>query len=164
MKAASQIVVCASSFAALLLLGHFFDLAFWQARFHAESLLGGKPLPRLSQFFISNHHLPPHLALLPWLALVGAPLLRSRDISYWEFQSSASRYLAFLAVELLLFLMLLLALVLPFLPYYAVLEPVRQNSIEFAVQILAWLMAASILVLAIRRISKLRKGRHAPAE
>ena len=100
MRAASQIVLCASSFVVLLILGNFFDIAFWQARFHAEHLLGDKPLPQISQFFISHHHLPAHLSLLPWLALVGSPLLRSRAISYWEPQSFAFRYLAFLSAEM----------------------------------------------------------------
>ena len=64
-----------------------------------KHLLGGKPLPQISQFFISHHHLPAHLSLLPWLALVGTPLLRSRAISYWEPQSFVFRYLAFLSAE-----------------------------------------------------------------
>jgi len=162
MRVASQIAFYASSFAVVLILGNFFDIAFWQARFHAEHLLGGRPLPAISQFFISHHHLPAHLALLPWLGLVGAPLLTlSGARSYWEPHSFVFRFLAFLSTELLLFLVLLLALALPFIPYYAVLESPRQSTTELVVRLAFWLSATSIVVLAIRRTRQIRNDRNA---
>ena len=161
MRIASQIVLYVSSFVVLLILGNFFDIEFWQARFHAEHLLGNKPLPIISQFFITHHHLPAHIPLLPWLALVGAPLVtRSTVQSYWEPQSFVFRYLAFLSIELFLFIVLLLALALPFIPYYGVLEPPRQSVPELVVRAVFWLLAASVVFLAIRRRHQFRNDRN----
>ena len=161
MRVTTQVILYASSFVVLLILGNLFDIAFWQARFHAEHLLGNKPLPRISQFFIAHHHLPAHLSLLPWFGLVGAPLLAlSPTQSFWEPHAFAFRYLAFLSIELLLFIVLLLALALPFIPYYAVLEPFSQSTTELVVRIIFWLTAALIGVLAIRRALQIRNGRN----
>ena len=160
MRAAFQIIFYVSSFAVVFVLGNIFDLAFSQAGFNAEHLLGGKPLPVLSQFLISHHHLPAHLALLPWLGLVGAPLLTlSAPKNYWDSQSFALRYLAFLSTELLLFIVLLLALSLPFIPHYSVLEPPRQSSVELFAQLLFWSCTVLVILLAIRRRYQIRKDR-----
>jgi hypothetical protein len=162
MRAAIQIIFYASSFAVVLILGNLFDIAFWQARFHAEHLLGNKPLPAISQCFIAHHHLPAHLALLPWFGLVGAPLLTlSATKNYWEPHSFSLRYLAFLSTELLLFIVLLLALALPFIPYYAVLEPLRHSATELAVRLLFWFIATLVVLAAIRRTLQIRNGRNA---
>jgi hypothetical protein len=160
MRIATQIILYAASFAVLLILGNMFDIAFWQARFHAEHLLGNKPLPAISQFFIVHHHLPAHLTLLPWFGLVGAPLLTlSATKNYWETQSFVFRYLAFLSTELLLFIVPLLALALPFIPYYYAFEPPRQSAPEFVVRLVFWFTAALIVVAAARRTRQIRNDR-----
>jgi len=71
------------------------------------------------------------------------------------------RYLAFLSTELLLFIVLLLALALPFIPYYAVLEPLRHSATELAVRLLFWFTATLVVVAAIRRTLQIRNDRNA---
>lgn len=162
MKATSQIIAYLASFVVVFGLGNFFDLAYWQARFHAERLLNGKPLPAFTQFFIAHHHLPAHLALLPWLWLVGGPLLTfSAARNYFCASAFVLRYLAFISCELLLFFVLGLFLALPFIPYYAVLEPFRQSATEYFVQIAFWAFVAGIVLAGLRRARQIRKIRDA---
>jgi hypothetical protein len=162
MRAASQIIFYILSFAVVFILGNLFDIAFEQAGFHAEHVLNGKPLPAISQFFISHHHLPAHLALLPWLGLIGTPLLtRFAAKNYWDSHSFSLRYLAFLSSELLLFIVLLLALALPFVPYYIANPPPRQSATELVVRLVFWSSTALIVLVAFRRIYQFRNARNA---
>lgn len=158
----TQICLYCASFAAVLLCGNLFDFAFWQAGFHARHLLGEKPLPPLSQFLITNHQVPAHLLLLPWLALVGWPLLTTAaGRSYWEPQSFALRYLAFLSCEFLLFGVLALALAMPFIPLYRVIEAGHEASpVELTVRVIFWLLAALVILLVVRRGVQARRLRN----
>jgi hypothetical protein len=154
------VIVYLSAFAIVWILGNLLDTAFWQARFHADHILAGKPLPAITKFFIDHHHLPPHLVLFPWIGFVGAPLLtRATSRSYWDLRSFALRFLAFLSSELLLFLVFLFALFIPFVPYYGVLEPFRQSTIELWVRIIFWCSLAATVALFLFRIIQVRNDR-----
>ena len=159
---AARIVFYISTFAVVFVLGNLFGEAFWQAGIHAEKTLEGKPLPSISAFFIRHYHLPGHLALLPWLGLVGAPLLtRSSTKDYWDSHSFCFRYLAFLSVEIVLFIVLLLALELPFIPHYIANPPHRQTGLELIVRLIFWFSTVLVILLAIRRTHQTRNDRHA---
>ncbi len=149
----TQISLYCASFAGALIGGNLSDFAFWQAGFHAKDLLGDKPLPPLSQFLITNHQLPAYLPLLPWLVLVAWPLLTTgAGCGYWRPQPFALRYLAFLSCEFLLFGVLVLALAMPFIPLYRVIEVDHQaNPVEITVRVIFWLIAASVVLLVVRR-------------
>ena len=158
----AQIIFYVSSFAVVFVLGNLFDIAFWQAGIHAEHVLDGKPLPAISEFFISHHHLPAHLALLPWLGLIGTPLLTpSATKDYWDSHSFSLRYLAFLSAELLLFIVLLFALALPFFPYYVANPSPQQSAIELIFRLIFWFSTALIGLVAIRRTCQFLNGRNA---
>jgi hypothetical protein len=100
-RIASQIILYASSFVVLLIIGNLLDTAFWQARFHAQNLLGSKPLPALSQFL---HLTPPSAGSSDLAALAGtywrAASCTLDDSENLEPQSFAFRHLAFLSTEL----------------------------------------------------------------
>lgn len=153
MRTATQIALYAISFAVLLVLGNVLDIAFYQASHHSKQIRGIMPLPALSEFFMTNHHLPAHLTLLPWFAMVAAPLRKSaRDRSFWDAQAFTFRYVAFLSAEIALFIVLLLALAFPFLPYVAAIEPPRQHTAELVVRVFFWLSATCVVLGVVRRI------------
>lgn len=158
MRAACQIICYLVTLLGLVFLGGLFDIAFWQTGFQAKHLLGGRPLPEITIFLINHHHLPPYLVLFPWLAFVGAPLLISPvKPGFWESSSFLLRFTTFLTVETFVFLLFLFAIALPFIPYYAVLEPDHESAIEFACRLTFWgvvcLLAASVIFGWIRRRS-----------
>ena len=158
-KKVPQIIFYSASFLVVLFIGNVFDDAFWQAHFSVEKLLNGKPLPAISQFFITRHHLPGHLMLLPWLALVGGPFLtRNAAKNYWDFQAFVLRYLAFLSCELMLFLILKTALTLPFISFYEVDEPPPYSATESVVRLFFWSAFLAIVFAAFRRAHQFRNG------
>lgn len=163
MKILPQAIVYLSSLMIFLILGSLFDIAFLQAGIHFRHLHGEMPLPNITRFFVENHNLPVHLVLLPWLGFVGGPLLSfSATKDYWDTSFFIMRFLAFFTCELLFILILLFALLLPFIPYYGVLEPFRQSPTELAIRVIFWCGIAIISILGIRRILLKRNGTGSP--
>ena len=159
MKKVPQIIFYSASFFAVFLIGNLFDEAFWQTHLRVESLLGGKPLPAISQFFITRHHLPGHLMMFPWLALIGGPFLtRNAAKNYWDLQAFILRYLAFLSCELILFLVLKTDLTLPFISRYLIDEPPPNSTAEIVVRLVFWSAVLAIIFAAIYRSRQLRIG------
>lgn len=154
-----HIIFYSASFFAVFLIGNLFDEAFWQTHFRVEQLLGGKPLPAISQFLITRHHLPGHLMMLPWLALVGGPFLtRNAAKNYWDLQPFIFRYLAFLSCELILFLALKTALTLPFISRFEIEESPPNSTAETVVRLIFWSAVFAIFFAAIYRSRQLRIG------
>lgn len=159
MKAASQVIIDLTSFMVAFVLGSVFDTAFWQAGFHAKKLLGGKPLPTGTEFFIKHHHLPAYLALFPWLWLVGAPVFTLHATRhYWDGPSFVLRFLAFISCEVLLVLMWLLFLFPPFVTYYGVLQSNEQSIPGLVARLLFWLVVLTILIFGLCRTHQIRRN------
>ncbi len=158
MRVTCQIICYVVTLLALLFLGSLFDTAFRQTGFHAAHLLGGKPLPRITEFLISHHHLPGYIVLFPWLAFVGAPLFSSpatRD--FWEPSGFFLRFAAFLATEAFILLLFVFAIALPFIPYYGVMEDSRESTSEFTVRLAFWGAVCLVVVAAIVRFYRYRR-------
>jgi len=56
-------------------IGLIFDLQFWQAGIHFEERFDDKPLPKITEVFVSNLWLSNLLLSLPWFILLGIPLV-----------------------------------------------------------------------------------------
>jgi hypothetical protein len=155
MKIACQITVYVCSLAMLWLVGSFMDTAFWQARFHYEAIFGSKPGPPITAFLIEHNELPSLLMLLPFLLWLIVPLLsRQGTTSYWEISSFGLRLAAFVALEMLVFLILATALFWPFLPYFSYLNMDPPTQWEVGMRIACWgfvVMGGAALIYRIRQ-------------
>ena len=161
MKKVPQIIFHLASFVVVLILGNLFDEAFLQAGLNAKRLLGNMPMSLLSQFLIEHHHLPAHLTLLPWLCLVGAPLLTLNAAkNYWDLHSFTLRYLAFLSCELLLFLVWVFAFASPFIPHYSVMDMEPPDATETVVRLIFWIGLVVVILAACRRAHQIRCERN----
>lgn len=150
MAATLQIVVLVATFALALLLGTIFDTGYFQAGIHAKEQLGDKPLPAISLMLTQNHRALLFVMLVPWIGFAGLPAFTRRVPGTSE-TSFLLRFAAFVAVESLLTIFLLLFLVLPFVPYYMLME-MRPNTVIETIMILGfWLVVAVMLFLIFRR-------------
>lgn len=160
MRIISQVFIYFVTWVIVLILGNFFDDGFFQAGIHAKKIMGDKPLPILFQFFVEHHHLPGHLALLPWLGFVGAPLLAlSTAKQYWDVPLFTLRFLAFFSCEFLLFLVLIFAILMPFIPYYGLLQNFEESATELAVRLMFWGGLIGVLILGVGRLLQIRRAK-----
>jgi len=151
MRISIQIAFATASFAAIYFVGLVFGIEFWQAGIYFEELFGGKPLPKITEVFVSNFWLANFLLSLPWFVLLGLPLAFPAEGT--GFRSPASfviRYLAFLSIELFLVFMLVIALLIPFLTYYGVMRSPDETSADVIPEIVLGLAAVVILCAVLR--------------
>lgn len=165
MRPFSQIAIDALSLVAVFVIGSLFAFAFTQAGYHAEAISGGKPLPAITQWLISHDYVISLLTFLPWFGLVGVPLFTiDASEKYWDPLAFVFRYLVFLSAELLLCFMLLVALMTPFIPYYAVMAPPGCDAGELCTQLLTLALAGLVVMGAIFRAMQIRKDRRTVGE
>ncbi|MEM7697284.1 MAG: hypothetical protein AAF236_02635 [Verrucomicrobiota bacterium] len=121
MAATLKIVTLAATFALALLLGAIFDTGYYQAGIIAKEHFGDKPLPAITLVLTQNHRSLVYVMLIPWIGFAGLPAFTRRLPGKTE-ASFSLRFAAFTAVESLLAVFLLLFLVLPFVPYYPLMD------------------------------------------
>jgi cytochrome bd-type quinol oxidase subunit 2 len=157
MRPSIQLFFSAASFAAVFLIGLVFGMEFWQAGIHFEKTFEGRPIPRITELFVSNFWLASLLLSLPWFALLGLPLAIPRSgIGFRSPESYVTRYLAFLSIELFLVFVIVQALLMPYFSYYAVLSSPDEASVDLVpAAILA--LASIILIVALARGWKVRR-------
>ena len=137
MKIAAQVFVYVVSLLTILWLNLLSNFAVTQVHHYTKHFLNGKPLPVLTEFFIGHGWVPVYASFLLWLGLVGAPLLRlSWARGYWEPTAFVLRYLVFFSCEVLLYLFLATALILPFITIMQCME--GGGDTETTAQKVAW--------------------------
>jgi hypothetical protein len=145
------------SFVAVFSIGLFFSLQFWQAGIHFEENFSGKPLPKITKVFVSNLWFSNLLLSLPWFALVGIPLAAPTEDTGFRSQASfVMRYLAFLSIEALLVFFLIVALLMPFISYYAVMRSAETKLVDL-IPAGCLALAGSLLLVAIIRLAHSRR-------
>lgn len=151
MAATLKTVTLVATFFVALLLGSIFDTGFFQAGIHAKEQLGDKPLPAIFLVLNSNHRALLYVMLIPWIGFAALPAFTRSKNGSSETPFSL-RFAAFVAVESLLTIFLLLFLVLPFVPYYMLMD-MRPNTVIETIVILGfWLVVAAMLLLIFRRV------------
>ena len=150
MAATLQIIALVATLLLALLLGMIFDAGYFQATIIAEEKLGDVPLPLLTTVLSDNHRALGYVMFLPWLALVGAPLV-SRSTDYFDSSFFLLRFAAFVAIESLLSLFFVLFLLLPFIPYYMLSDMRPHTIVETLFAVTFWLCLAAIVILVVRR-------------
>ena len=151
MRNSLQIVFGACSFFAVYLIGLVFGLEFRQAGLHFEELFDGKPLPRITEVFVSNPWIANFLLSLPWFVLLGVSFIVPAEGS--GFRSPGSfvvRYLAFLSIELFLTFILVQALLMPYLTYYMVMSSSEESWTDLVHAIIPGLAGAMLFVSMVR--------------
>ncbi len=150
MAATLQIFTLVASFALALLLGAIFDTGYFQAAVIAKEQFGDRPLPAISLLLSQNHRALIYVMMIPWIGFAGLPAFTRAD-RYFDGTSFLIRFAAFSAIEALLTVFLLLFLVLPFVPYYMLMD-MRPNSVTETIVILGfWMAVGTILVFILRR-------------
>jgi len=150
MAATLQIITLVASFLLALLLGEIFDTGYFQAAIIAKAKSGDQPLPLISLMLSQNHRALIYVMLIPWIGFAGTPVF-TRANQYFDRTSFLIRFAAFAAIEALLTVFLLLFLVLPFVPYYMLMD-MRPNTITESVFILGfWIIVVVMLSLIFRR-------------
>jgi len=150
MAATLKIVTLVATLFLALLLGSIFDTGFFQAGIHAKEQFGDKPLPAISLMLTQNHRALLYVMLIPWIGFAGLSAITRSKKGYSNTPFSL-RFTAFVAVEALLAVFLLLFLVLPFVPYYMLMD-MRPNTVAETIVILGfWLVVAAMLLLIFRR-------------
>jgi len=149
-----QTVSYIASLLFVLFIGSFFHVAFWQAKFHAHHLLGGRPLPILFAFLIIHYGIMHFLFLFPWLGFAGLPFLARTEMR-WDTNLFILRFIAFALVEFFMLTFFTFFLFVPFISYYAVLENHDWTWVEFLVAGIFWfcvlLFPATFLVRFVKR-------------
>ncbi len=146
MNRVCQIICYVVSLIGVVFTGGIFNVVFWQVSIHARLTLGDKPLPHLTQFFIEHRNLPFYLVVIPWLFLVGAPLVsREGALKYWDATSFLLRYAAFITVEAFLFGVLYLWSVAPFLEIYKSADVRGYNGLDLIFGVVFWSLAALVV-------------------
>ena len=161
MSATLQIIALFATFVLALLLGVIFDEGYFQAAIFAKEKLGDRPLPLISSALSQNHRALIYVMMIPWIAFAGIPIF-PRTHQFFDSTMFLIRFAAFAAVESLLTVFLLLFLVLPFVPYYPLMD-MRANTITESIVILGFWIVVTVMLCFIfnRRQSKRRKP---PAE
>ena len=155
MASALQKLTLVVTFLVAVLLGAIFDMGYWQASIIAKENLGDVPLPRQTTFFSANHGALFYLPIVPWIAFAGLPFLNSTK-KYFDTDLFLLRFAAFASFEILLSLILLLFLVLPFVPYYAILEPRTNTLLETLVIVGFWIFVSVVVLYAVRNWQSIR--------
>lgn len=160
MRAFPQMVIYVVSLVTAFFVGQVFHTAFWQLSYHAGHLLGGKPLPAITEFFVDHDAFPIYLALLPWIGLAGLPLLtRASAKEYWNTEWFLLRFLAFVCCEVLLFLLLAFFLSLPFMTLYGAMRSSENGgALEVFLNLALWAGFVAIAVLGPWRWWQIRRG------
>ncbi len=157
MAAALQIITVVATLALAIFLGTIFTDGFFQASIHAQELRGDMPLPYASSILFQNYRALIYVMILPWIAFVGTPVL-SRTKGLPENDLFLLRFAAFVAVELLLTVLFLFFLLLPFIPYYALMDMRPNTRLECIATFGFWIILAIMLTLIFyRAVTKSRK-------
>jgi hypothetical protein len=161
MTAPLQILTLVATFVLALLLGSIFDTGYFQAAIIAKEELGGKPLPQITSVLSQNHRALIYVMMVPWVGLAGLPaFLRLQN--YFDETTFLIRFAAFAAVESLLSVFLLVFLVLPFIPYYMLMD-MRPNTLAESIVVLGFWIVVAVIVLSILRRA-LTRSRKTAAE
>ena len=151
MRPTIQLLFSAASFAAVFLIGIVFGMEFWQVGIHFEETFEGRPLPKITEVFVANVWLASLALSLPWFVLLGLPLAFPRSgRGFRSPESYATRYLAFLSIELFLVFVIVQALLMPYVSYYAVLSSPTESSADLVPAVILAL-ASIILIVATAR-------------
>lgn len=150
MAATLQITTLVATFALAVFLGTIFDTGYFQASIHANETMGDKPLPYVSSMLFHNHRALFYVMLFPWIGFAGVPLL-SRTKKHSDNDLFFLRFAAFAMIESLLTVFLLLFLLLPFFPYYMLMDMRRNTMAETVVIIGFWILVIVPLFLILRR-------------
>ena len=158
MNAALQITTLVATLLLSLLLGAIFESGYFQAAVIAEEKRGDQPSPAISLLLSQNHRALFYGMLIPWLGFVGAPAFR-RGRSYFEATDFLIRLAAFASVQALFTVFLLLFLVLPFVPYYLLMDAGPNTGIESTVMVGFWILVAAVMLsVAARVVRFVRNG------
>ena len=158
MRPSIQLFFSAASFAAVFLIGLVFGIEFWQAGIHFEETFEGKPIPKITEVFVSNFWLASLVLSLPWFVLLGLPLAIPRSgQGFRSPESYVARYLAFLSIELFLAFVIVQALLMPYFSYYAVLSSPTEASADLVPA--AILALASVILIGATARGWIEKGK-----
>lgn len=159
MRPSIQLFFSATSFAAVFLIGLVFGMEFWQAGIHFEETFEGKPIPKITKVFVSNFWLANLALSLPWFVLLGLPLAFPRDgQGFRSRESYVTRYLAFLSIELFLVFVIVQALLMPYVSYYAVLSSPSEPSADLVLAAILALASIILIVASVRGWMERRKA------
>ena len=148
MTKAIQIGVLVATFLTCGFLGSLLEFGYWQASYAAQEHLKGKPLPPSLDFLINNRRAIIPACLLPWLFSVAIPFGRS-DRDYLHPENYLLWFIVWTTTEAIVVGLLALILVLPFLPYYMVLEePTAATICEQSLRIVCAAIATAIFAVA----------------
>ena len=159
MAAALQITTLVATFALALFGGMFFDSGYFQASIHAKETLGDMPLPGVFSFLSRNHRALGYVMVTPWIIFFVLIPLLTQSKKYSDDDLFLHRSAAFVAIETLITVFLLLFLLLPFLPYYPLMEMRANTVVETSVIFSFWGSVGAISFLCVRRALKNRATR-----
>jgi len=159
MRPSIKILFSAASFAAVFLIGLVFGMEFWQAGIHFEKTFEGRPLPKITEVFVSNFWLASLALSLPWFVFLGLPLAFPRSgQGFRSPESYVTRYLAFLSIELFLAFVIVQALLMPYVSYYAVLSSPTESSADLVPAVILALASVILIVATARGWMEKRKA------
>lgn len=158
MRPSIQILFSAASFAAVFLIGLVFGMEFWQAGIHFEETFEGRPIPKITDIFVTNVWLASLVLSLPWFVFLGVPLAFPRSgRGFRSPESYVTRYLAFLSIDLFLVFVIIQALLMPYISYFAVLSSPNEPFADLIPTAIVTL-ASMILIIATARGWKERRN------
>lgn len=144
-----QLIVLAVSLFGTAFLAVVLETGFFQQPIHAAEVLGDKPLPLLTITLSENHGVIGYGLFALWLGFAALPLFYP-DRKYFDVELFLLRSAAFLTILGVVTLVLAIFLLIPFMPYYPLMDTSKQTVAE-------WMAAAGFwgfLLLVVCLVGK----------
>jgi hypothetical protein len=159
MRAFYQVVCYIVTLAVTGLLSLVTEFGVSQETKLVKQLLGNKPLPALTDFFIHHRDLPMYLFYLPWLAFIALPLVSRRaSRAYWDPAAFLLRFATFASIEAFIFLTIAFAFTMPFISLCECMGATH-SQLESVLGLIYWVLSIVAVLGAIIRTIEWWKSR-----